>query len=445
MARNMKITDGRSRRTRPAVLHRLGVECLEPRTVLSAPPIVVIAFETGTSADHAPPFPHPEPAFGESVLVVRSVQFIELGFTSARADYFASGPSGKELSAGADRLSAPPGKSFPPPIVSVPPARQRDYTQVVPAPPEGEAPAPNHAGKESPVPYADWLQPARPADPVPMTNQTRGATVNDTVFGMGSPLASGGLTASVSASQWRSDAEDRSGSSALDLLHGLTNSIAALQARYSDLLQVGDAARPASSTAEPELMTLEFTWWLDDVLSDILPPLHDDATSLLPATDEGGLVDIGISVGTLVQLHSRHTENTPHKRETSSHDDDQNAHDTARQEQEPSRQGQSPVANPAEPVIEVVREYVQRMGNAAVTVAASAEEEGGMIESLTGSAAVRVSADEVTVDDKCMSLNATDVRLDAEVGFYQAFELATSPHASDVQAGVTAAEPRDEQ
>ena len=138
------------------------------------------------------------------------------------------------------------------------------------------------------------LHSANAAEPLPLT---------------GSQLALGGLVSTVMTSDWPDEVSGDRRASALDLVYGRWNSEAALEVNLANL-PIGDAAPPGLPVLSADSELSDHSWWLDEVLSDVLLPLFGESSELLSDADEGGPVDTGVWAETLVSSDVRRTEIT---------------------------------------------------------------------------------------------------------------------------------------
>jgi len=196
----------------------------------------------------------------------------------------------------------------------------------------------------------------------------------------------------------------------------------------------GDLAGGAPLTSSTVFDMDDLTGWLDEVLlHGELPPLDGGASI---DTEEGGLVDLDLSSPILQSSESQRAERTRPAHEMAHASATPSASDAADRENQ-AKERPAMVDQPA----------VKAAGFAAsgrhaadppATMSTPIEEEGGMIESLTNTDAWLLDADQPVVVQGPATLHTIEVRMDAEVGFHQTFELSTAPRSAHVRTQVTA-------
>jgi hypothetical protein len=388
-----KLSAGPAKRTRRRPARHIGVEYLEPRTVLSATQIVLIAIDPGALAGNPPPPQHQEPMFYELARLDHGAPPIETMRVQIASFYvapwlLAKGPGSDGMDG---RPPAPADKTL---VASPPPSDAPAYSPEFGIPPEGEHGGPDRSAKEPPILYVDLQPPAGETDHMQMVSPGRSASGDQNPYLMNSQLAWSGLFAAVTATDWLYDAGSHDAMSVLDPLSSLRS--------------------------------------------------QDESTEILPTEEEGGLVDIGIASNTLVPSDAQHAQKSPTKPETSSDEQARVAHDQSRQDPAPHQQEQAYMVDPDRPVGDMTRGNNQRLVDQRESATAGVEEEGGMIESVAGGEWSQLIGDEPSATKPTRSFGTIEVRMDAEVGFYQAFEVSTKPQVPDAQTRVSIAVPREE-
>ena len=428
----MKNSSGRSqsKRMRPSASRRFSVECLEPRTVLSASSMLVIAIDTTVFASPAPGYARPNAYYGESVLMDRQGTFVQTIHVAPRTSYVASPPLIVTLGGpnSSKRFVAPPANPLPRPVVTVPPVSKPPRGEVVVDGPEGEFVPPDHGVRDPQVSFANLIQPVHATQPETVVHSSRSVPVNDTVIDRNAPLAIGGLSSMISATDWWYDTSNRRESSALDVSYGLRTAESTFEVQYAEL-QVGQAVPRNSVLTDRPLEISPSTWRLEEVLSDILLPQREDSTDLLSAADEGGFVDVRSSADVFERMDMQRAARALAMQANPSHSQ-RITHDNSRQEHKPDRHERSWVVDPEAAAAESVRGNVHHETETHRPVAASATEEGGLIESISAAVSTCLTANEAVAAQQILSLGTTEIRIEAEVGYYQAFELSTTPRTA---------------
>jgi hypothetical protein len=473
MSKSTEMFTLRSRTAKPRVSRPLGMEHLERRTVLSATPIVVATLDAGMFRADGPAHLDTFPVFIESTIldresqrtwnqdILRPTNKVEDASPSASFDIPRAfdGVPVVDKGVGIRRELTRDTKVEYLSNVYVwntslvlwrPPVTLRD-SSTINSLPEGEAIPPDRSANEiSNVFDNDLTQPFRTTYPTPVKEQFPIAVIDDAMFGSNPLGAISDQIPTVSAIDWSFVTWESLATTALDRTFSLKDWSAAVEIQFAeDPLSELTRVDYWSSGTDREISA--FTWWREDAVFDILAPLERSLAGLLQDLSEGGLVEFDSSSECSGMWNHKCTGELPRTVEISAENEVSVACELMWWGAGTDLEKQSSIVAPQKTPIKVVYQHDPRTEGFPVPEASDAVDEGGMIESPSEEGMnsnsvhnqVPAETDESKSREQTMSLDGIDVRMDVEVGLYQAFELSTTPHASDSRAGETTAEPGD--
>jgi hypothetical protein len=454
MSPGKKTTAVPARSTRSKTLRHFGVEFLEPRTVLSSTQIVAIVIDAGFGGGVAPPPPE------HASMVHESAPF-DYGYGAPPAEtwYLLSpwvAPAPLLMfqtltgAGSGDRLADPAGKVVAERVVPPQSSTMFGDPKGPEPPPEGESIPPEHLTNGTQSRFgADLVRPAVKATQSPPVNQSSNATAANTVRDRTPLFALGSLVSPAVGSYWLEDVTSSDKPSSLNLLYSLRNAEDMADVSAASLL-TGDVAHPTLTGLDVDAESWDLSGELDAVVSNDESPFDGDAAGLLFGMGEGGLVDVGVFAEKIVASEARHADKTPVRR-AGADEKERVVRDDSSREAVVRAPEQSQVMGTPTPAMQTVRADGQRTLAAEAATPARVDSEGGMIETPAhggGDDEAAPEADAANAVEAVFaqwpsSLQRTEIRMDAEVGVYQAFDLSTSPHEPDAPAGITVADSHD--
>lgn len=426
----------RAIRVRPWAARFFGVERLEPRALLAASPIAVIVIEASALAEymtlHSPAYL----AGGDLRLPVRSADGTEALYAPSYAVHRELLPLARH-NAGSGGYVQPAEEIahlVPPPVVMPRPPRPPEYAAANLGHAEGEASLSDQRDMSRlPAHVNPPLPPTAPA-PAPAASPVRTAIVDAALSAIDLPLTLGHTAWTSAADHTLTKIGDWYGAAELDPLLNGGNLDALWSGGGCERRATASVCAPSWPSAE-ELLALECADGIDDLLTDALPPFPDELADAVPEADAGLLVDIDMPAGVLPEA-------------AGSDDGQVSAHHAApdaqacrvardRIQQRPASHGgaQFPAVEPGVTAADNTRAESPRSPTPAGTYWGCDDEEGGMITSLIDQPARDAVVDEPCVAQPLPRRARTAVLMDAEVSYYQTFELFAGSDACEEQSG----------